>query len=254
MSVAGRVEGSPVEGSPVERSPVMAGLVVEGLRAGYAGAVVLEDVAFTLPPAGSLAILGRNGTGKTTLLTTLMGLTRRHAGVIRYRGRDLSRCSAVERAQAGFGWVPQERGVFPSLTVDEHLRAVARPGPWNRERLYRLFPALDRRRSNFGLQLSGGEQQMLAIARALMTNPGLLLLDEPMEGLAPIVVQELVRVLRELSSAGGLGLLLVEQHARLALDLTEQVIVLERGRIVHRGASAAFAGDPELQRRLLALA
>jgi branched-chain amino acid transport system ATP-binding protein len=229
-------------------------LVVQGLRAGYGASVVLDDISFSLRAGGSLALLGRNGTGKTTLLTTLMGLTRQHGGSIRCKGRELSGRSSVERARLGFGWVPQERAVFPSLSVHEHLLAVARPGAWNAERAYQLFPSLAARKSNLGHQLSGGEQQMLAIARALVTNPELLLLDEPMEGLAPVIVQELTRVLRQLLAQGALAAVLVEQHARLALELTELVLVLDRGRIAHRGASAELARDAQLQRRLLALA
>ncbi|MEO8183072.1 MAG: ATP-binding cassette domain-containing protein [Deltaproteobacteria bacterium] len=229
-------------------------LSVQGLRAGYGESVVLEDISFSLGRGGSLALLGRNGTGKTTLLLTLMGLTRQHGGSIRYAGVELSRRSSVERARSGIGWVPQERGVFPSLTVHEHLTAVARPGPWTAERAYALFPSLAARRSNRGNQLSGGEQQMLAIARALVTNPELLLLDEPMEGLAPVVVRELLRVLRELLGQGGLGVVLVEQHAQLALELTERVLVLDRGRIVHSGPSADLARNTQLQLELLALA
>ncbi|HKO92751.1 MAG TPA: ABC transporter ATP-binding protein [Polyangiaceae bacterium] len=229
-------------------------LAVRELHAGYGEAVVLEDVSFSVPSGGSLAILGRNGTGKTTLLTSLMGLTRCFRGSIRCRGLELRSRSSFERARAGLGWVPQERAVFPSLTVQEHLDAVARPGPWHRERIFGLFPALAARRSNLGHQLSGGEQQMLAIGRALVTNPVLLLLDEPMEGLAPVVVQELTRVLRQLRAESSMAILLVEQHARLALQLSEQVLVLERGRIVHQGPSAELAADAELQRRLLALA
>lgn len=229
-------------------------LLVSELCAGYGDAVVLEEISFSLDPGGSLALLGRNGTGKTTLLTTLMGLTRQHRGSIRCRGRELSRLSSHQRARLGMGWVPQERGVFPSLTVHEHLQAVARPGRWTAERVYQLFPSLAARKANLGHQLSGGEQQMLAIGRALVTNPSLLLLDEPMEGLAPVIVQELTRVLRELLSTGGMAVILVEQHARLALSLTQQVLVLDRGRIVHAGRSALLAADGELQRRLLALA
>jgi branched-chain amino acid transport system ATP-binding protein len=229
-------------------------LVVQGLCAGYGDAIVIEDISFSLPAGGSLAVLGRNGTGKTTLLTTLMGLTRQRGGSIRCRGVELSGRSSVERARSGFGWVPQERGVFPSLTVHEHLTAVARSGHWDAERAYALFPSLAGRKSNLGHQLSGGEQQMLAIARALVTNPELLLLDEPMEGLAPIIVRELTRVLQHLLAQRGLALLLVEQHARLALGLTERVLVLDRGRIVHYGPSSELAGDAELQRKLLALA
>jgi branched-chain amino acid transport system ATP-binding protein len=228
-------------------------LRVTGLFAGYGRAVVLEDVSFTLEQGDSLAVLGRNGMGKTTLLTTLMGLTQFQRGSIVYAGSELSRRSTFARARAGLGWVPQERGVFPSLSVQEHLDAVARPGPWDTARVYALFPSLFARRDQRGNQLSGGEQQMLAIARALVVNPRLLLLDEPMEGLAPIVVEELARVLGELVEQGNMAVILVEQHARLALRLTRHVLVLERGRVVHRGPSDVLAKDAALQRRLLAI-
>jgi branched-chain amino acid transport system ATP-binding protein len=227
-------------------------LAVSALYAGYGHAIVLEDVSFTLEAGDSLAVLGRNGMGKTTLLTSLMGLTQYHRGSIRFAGSEMTRRSSYARARAGLGWVPQERAVFPSLTVEEHLDAVARPGPWNRARAYELFPSLAARRRQRGLQLSGGEQQMLAIARALVVNPRLLLLDEPMEGLAPIIVQQLALVVRELVDGGNMAVILVEQHARLALALTRQVLVLERGRIVHRGESSALADDTALQQRLLA--
>jgi branched-chain amino acid transport system ATP-binding protein len=226
---------------------------VEGLSAGYGASVVLEDVGFSLASHGSLALLGRNGVGKSTLLMTLMGLTRQHRGQILLSGVDLSRQATHRRAHAGLGWVPQERWVFPSLTVAEHLSAVARPGPFTQERIYALFPRLLERRRNLGNQLSGGEQQMLAIARALVTNPRVLLLDEPMEGLAPIIVQELAAVMRALCADRTLALMVVEQHARLALSLTEEVLVLDRGRIVHRGKSADLAADEALQARLLAV-
>ncbi len=202
----------------------------------------------------SLALLGRNGVGKTTLLVTLMGLTRLHGGAIRWRGDSLARVATHRRAQAGLGWVPQERDMFPSLTVEEHLTVVARPGPWNLKRIYELFPRLQERRANMGNQLSGGEQQMLAIARALMTNPQLLLLDEPMEGLAPIIVQELVRVIRRLISEEGLAVIVVEQHARLALSMTKHAIVLDRGRIVHQGSSTSLLDDRATLDRLVAVA
>jgi branched-chain amino acid transport system ATP-binding protein len=191
--------------------------------------------------------------GKTTLLVTLMGLSKLHGGSILYDGVEASRRSTFERARAGLGWVPQERWVFPSLTVQEHLEAVARPGRWDAARVYQLFPALKARRSNRGHQLSGGEQQMLAIARALVTNPRLLLLDEPMEGLAPVLVEQLTLVLRQLLSEESMAIILVEQHAQLALGLTEQVLVLDRGRVVHRGPSAVLALDTDAQRRLLAI-
>ena len=229
-------------------------LAVEGLSAGYGEAVVLDDVSFTLPAGGSLALLGRNGAGKSTLVRTLMGLTNRHRGDIRLKGESITALAPFDRVARGIGWVPQERYMFPSLTVHEHLSAVARPGPWTSERIYALFPSLASRRANLGNQLSGGEQQMLAIGRALMVNPALLLLDEPMEGLAPIVVQGLARVIRELAADGGMGLVLVEQHARLALEIAGDALVLERGRVAHRSASRKLLEDPALLGRLLAVA
>jgi branched-chain amino acid transport system ATP-binding protein len=229
-------------------------LSVEGLTAGYGDAVVLDDVSFSLEPGESLAVLGRNGVGKTTLLASIMGLTRRHRGELRLLGRDLSTLPTHARARAGLGWVPQERWLYPSLTVEEHLTAVARPGPWTAGRIYRLFPRLAERRRNRGLQLSGGEQQMVAIARALMVNPRVLLLDEPMEGLAPLVVQELVNVIREIAVAEGTAVVLVEQHARLALSLTRSVLVLDRGRVVHRSESERLLAEPALLHRLVAIA
>ncbi len=229
-------------------------LAVEGLTAGWGEAVVLEDVSLALEPGDSLAVLGRNGVGKTTLLCSLMGLTRRRAGALRLAGRELTRLPTHVRARAGLGWVPQERALFPSLTVEEHLAAVARPGPWTAARVYRLFPRLAERRRHRGLQLSGGEQQMVAIARALMVNPRVLLLDEPMEGLAPLVVRELTGVIREIAAAGETALLLVEQHARMALGLTRSAVVLERGRVVHRAASEALLRDPATLHRLVAVA
>jgi branched-chain amino acid transport system ATP-binding protein len=229
-------------------------LAVENVTAGYGEARVLDDVSLALAEGESLALLGRNGAGKTTLLVTLMGLTRVFAGRVRFRGGDLARLARHRRAQAGIGWVPQERHVFPSLTVDEHLAAMARPGPWDAVRAYELFPRLEERRRTLGNQLSGGEQQMLAIARALVTNPRLLLLDEPMEGLAPILVQELLAAIRGLVAHGGLAVIIVEQHARLALGVTRSAIVLERGRVVHRGESAALAADSAALSRLVAVA
>ena len=192
------------------------------MTAGYGDSVVLEDISLAMDEGDSLALLGRNGVGKTTLLVTLMGLTRLHGGALRWRGADIgAHADPSARAHAGLGWVPQERYMFPSLTVEEHLTVVARPGPWNAGAVYELFPRLQERRANLGNQLSGGEQQMLAIARALMTNPRLLLLDEPMEGLAPIIVQELMRVIRRAGRRrSGMSVIVVEQHARLALSLT----------------------------------
>jgi len=229
-------------------------LAVEGVTAGYGESVVLEDVSFAMEEGDSLALLGRNGMGKTTLLVTLMGLTRLHRGRLRWRGGDLAALPTHRRSQAGLGWVPQERFMFPSLTVEEHLTAVARPGRWTVPKVYEIFPRLAERRANFGNQLSGGEQQMLAIARALMVNPSLLLLDEPMEGLAPIIVQELMNVIRELVEDSGMAVIVVEQHAKLALSLTRRAIVLERGRVVHRADSEALAADTERLHRLVAVA
>jgi branched-chain amino acid transport system ATP-binding protein len=230
---------------------VTALLELDGVIAGYGASIVLDGVSLAIDEAGALAVLGRNGVGKTTLLTTLMGLTTLRGGQLRWQGRDLAALSTVRRARAGLGWVPQERLVYRSLTVHEHLTAVARPGAWTPARIYQLFPSLDRRRGNLGDQLSGGEQQMLAIGRALMTNPRLLLLDEPLEGLAPIVAQELVRVIRGLRGEAGLAIIVVEQHARVALGLTEDAIVLDRGKIIHRGASRALLDEPARLHRLL---
>jgi branched-chain amino acid transport system ATP-binding protein len=229
-------------------------LAFDRVSAGYGESVVLEDVSFSVEEGGSLALLGRNGVGKTSLLVTLMGLTRLHKGAVRFQGRDIGRMQTWKRARAGLGWVPQERHMFPSLSVEEHLTVVERPGPWNLAKVYELFPRLHERRANMGNQLSGGEQQMVAIARALMTNPRILLLDEPMEGLAPIIVQELVRAIRRLVADEGMSVIVVEQHARLALSLTERAIVLDRGRIVHDSDSASLLADGEKLDRLVAVA
>lgn len=229
-------------------------LAFDRVSAGYGESVVLEDLSFSVEEGGSLALLGRNGVGKTSLLVTLMGLTRLHKGEVRWQGRDIGRVPTWRRSRAGLGWVPQERHMFPSLTVEEHLSVVARPGPWNLAKVYELFPRLQERHANMGNQLSGGEQQMVAIARALMTNPRILLLDEPMEGLAPIIVQELVRAIRRLVSDEGMAVIVVEQHARLALSLTERAIVLDRGRIVHDADSASLLADGEKLDRLVAVA
>lgn len=229
-------------------------LALDNVTAGYGESIVLENVSFTLQEGDSLALLGRNGVGKTSLLVTLMGLTKLHGGAIRWCQGDIARVPTYKRAHAGLGWVPQERYMFPSLTVEEHLTVVARPGEWTLQKMYDMFPRLHERRANMGNQLSGGEQQMLAIARALMVNPRLLLLDEPMEGLAPIIVQELMRVVRSLVSDKGMSVIVVEQHARLALSLTKRAIVLDRGRIVHDSDSASLLADAETLHRLVAVA
>ena len=227
---------------------------LENVTAGYGDAKVLDGVSVAIDDGDSLALLGRNGVGKTTLLATLVGLTRVHRGTVRLGGRDVSRVPSYRRARDGLGWVPQERMMWPSLTVEEHLTAVARPGAWTVERVFALFPRLEERRANLGNQLSGGEQQMLAIARALMTNPKLLLLDEPMEGLAPIIVQELVNVIRELVGKDAMAVIIVEQHAKLALSLARAAIVLDRGRVVHRSDSESLLRDPDRLHRLVAVA
>jgi branched-chain amino acid transport system ATP-binding protein len=226
-------------------------LAMEGVRAGYGESVVLDDIALRLDEGDSLALLGRNGVGKTTLLVTLMGFTEMHRGSIRWRGTEIGALPSHRRARAGLGWVPQERMMYPSLTVEEHLTAVARPGRWTVEAVYGLFPRLAERKRNFGNQLSGGEQQMLAIARALMTNPKLLLLDEPMEGLAPLIVQELLRVMGQLVRDSAMAIIIVEQHARLALSLARNAVVLDRGRVVHRSDCQSLLDDPETLHRLV---
>ena len=223
-------------------------LELRDVRAGYGDAVVLDGISFELPSDGRLALLGRNGVGKSTLLLTLMGYTRLHRGEVLWDGTSISRLPAHQRARLGIGWVAQEREIFPSLTVEENLCVAARPGEWSLERVYALFPRLRERRTNFGNQLSGGEQQMLAIARALMTNPRLLLLDEPLEGLAPIIVEELAASLANLE---GVATILVEQHVEIALALTEEAICIERGRIAHRGPSRELAADESLLERYL---
>jgi branched-chain amino acid transport system ATP-binding protein len=228
-------------------------LALDGVRAGYGSAVVLDGVSFTLPERGGLAVLGRNGVGKSTLLLTIMGYTRIGRGRILWRGEDMTRRAPHRRALAGIGWVAQEREIFPSLSVEENLTVAARAGRWDLTAVYDLFPRLAERRRNLGNQLSGGEQQMLAIARALMTNPDLLLLDEPLEGLAPIVVEELAAAIRRMTQDGSNAFILVEQHADIALSLTENVLVLERGRLVHSGSSAALLADHAALDRLVGL-
>ena len=225
-------------------------LRLEGVRAGYGETVVLEDVAFALPERGALAVLGRNGVGKTTLLATVMGLTTFHAGAIEYRGAPVAALPTHARNRLGIGYVPQARDIFPSLSVEENLTVAARPGRWDLARVYDLFPRLAERRSHRGNQISGGEQQMLAIGRALMGNPTLLLMDEPLEGLAPIIVEMLLKAMQRLIRDEALTVVLVEQSAKLALEVTDSALVLSRGRIVHRGPSAELLADPD---RLTAL-
>jgi branched-chain amino acid transport system ATP-binding protein len=222
-----------------------AGLILAGVSAGYGETIVLEGISLDLPPGGTLALLGRNGVGKTTLLATIMGHTRLRAGSIRFAGHELAGLPPFRRARHGIGFVPQEREIFPSLSVAENLLVAGRPGRWSLDRVYEFFPSLAERRHHRGNQLSGGEQQMLAIGRALMGNPSVLLMDEPLEGLAPVIVDALLVGLDRLKRDDDLALLLVEQHARLALELAQQAIVLDRGAVVFSGPSRELLAAPE---------
>src|SRR5947209_12451223 len=219
-------------------------LMLERVSAGYGETIIVEDISLALQPGRTLAVLGRNGVGKTTLLATIVGHTRLHGGTIRFGGRDISGLPPYRRARLGIGFVPQEREIFPSLTVEENLTVAEQPGQWSLGKVYDLFPSLAERRRNHGNQLSGGEQQMLAIGRALMGNPALLLMDEPLEGLAPVIVDALLAGLDRLKREDELALLLVEQHAQLALELAQNAIVLDRGLIVFAGASRELFEDP----------
>jgi branched-chain amino acid transport system ATP-binding protein len=229
-------------------------LQVDKVRAGYGEAVVLQEVSCALGEGQTLALLGRNGTGKTTLINTLAGATRQHGGTITLGGVALHKLASHERAAAGIGWVPQERNIFKSLTVHENLTAVARPGRWTPERVYEMFPRLAERKTNLGTQLSGGEQQMLALGRALVLNPKLLLLDEPLEGLAPIIVSELLRAIARITREEGLSAIIVEQHPQAILAISDRAIVLDHGTVVHADTAAALRGNPELLDRLLGVA
>src|SRR5689334_825519 len=229
-------------------------LALRQVSAGYGETVVLENVSLAIGEGATLALLGRNGVGKTTLLATIMGHTTLHGGALTLAGRDITKLPVHKRALAGFGYVPQEREIFPSLTVDENLTVAARPGRWSAVRVFDLFPRLAERRRNMGNQLSGGEQQMLSVGRALMGNPSLLLLDEPLEGLAPVIVDSLFAAFHRLRQEDGLAIILVEQHARLALEFATQSIVLDRGKVVYDGACRALLDDPQRLADLIGVA
>ncbi len=226
-------------------------LELADVTAGYGVASVLENLSLDLAPSESISIIGRNGVGKTTLLATIMGHTALHAGVIRFNGADIARLPVYQRVRHGIGYVPQEREIFPSLTVRENLHMAARPGKWNETTVTDLFINLRDRLHQAGGQLSGGEQQMLAVARALMANPRLLLMDEPCEGLAPVIVEALVQVLTELRQSEGLSIVLVEHNTRVALDFAERTAVMDRGQIVYDGASEVLKRDPAQLERLI---
>jgi len=229
-------------------------LTLDRIAAGYGEAQVLSGISLSLREGEALALLGRNGTGKTTLINTIMGLTRRRGGTLTLAGRDITKLRPDQRALAGIGWVPQERNIFRSLTVEENITAVMTPGPWDVERIFGLFPRLAERRRNLGTQLSGGEQQMLAVGRALALNPRILLLDEPLEGLAPIIVEELLGALRRIIVEERMAAIIVEQSARKILPLTERAIILDRGTIAHEGPSPELAGDAVRLASLLGVA
>jgi len=226
-------------------------LQLENVTAGYGEAVVLNQVSFSLAAGETLALLGRNGTGKTTLINTLAGATRQHAGRIMLGGVALHGLASHARAAAGIGWVPQERNIFKSLTVLENLTAVARPGAWTAQRVFDMFPRLAERQTNMGNQLSGGEQQMLAVGRALVLNPKILLLDEPLEGLAPIIVQELLRAIRRITREEGMSAIIVEQHPQAILAISHHAVVLDQGRVIHSGDAAELLQQTDLLDRLL---
>ena len=223
------------------------------VSAGYGETMVIEDIDLTLAPGECISVIGRNGVGKSTLLATVMGQTVLHAGDIILNGQSLTRLPSYRRALAGIGFVPQEREIFPSLTVRENLDVAARPGLWTLPRVFELFPRLQERLDNAGNQLSGGEQQMLSIARALLTNPTILLMDEPTEGLAPILVEALTAVLAKLQTQSGLSIILVEQNSRVALTFSPRTVILDKGRIVYDGESEPLRTDPDRLAKLIGI-
>ncbi|HEX3440240.1 MAG TPA: ABC transporter ATP-binding protein [Pseudolabrys sp.] len=231
-----------------------AALTLDNVRAGYGETVVLEDVKLSIGPSETVSIIGRNGVGKTTLLATIMGHTTLHGGGVHLHGKPISKLATYKRVISGLGYVPQEREIFPSLSVRENLEVAARPGRWTHKTVCELFPRLAERTDNRGNQLSGGEQQMLAIARALIGNPTVLLMDEPSEGLAPVIVEELARAVKELTKAGGLATILVEQNSRVALDISPRAVVMDRGRIVYDGLSETLRNDPDKLEQFIGVA
>jgi len=226
-------------------------LELDDVSGGYGETVIVENVRLQIAVGETVSIIGRNGVGKTTLLSTVMGRTTLHGGRIRLLGRDISHIAPHRRVRAGLGYVPQEREIFPSLTLRENLEVAARPGPWTIAKVYELFPRLKERQLNRGHHLSGGEQQMLAIARALVGNPTVILMDEPSEGLAPVIVEELTKALRHLVDAQGLSLVLVEQNSRLALDISPRTVVMNRGKISYDGPSASLKQSRDTLDRLI---
>ena len=245
----------PTSAPSISAAPAMAeALALRHVSAGYGETVVLEDVDLALAPGESISVIGRNGVGKTTLLATVMGHTTLHRGEMMLGRVSLNRVPVFRRARHGIGWVPQEREIFPSLSVRENLEVGARPGYWTQERVFELFPNLGTRLSNMGSQLSGGEQQMLSIARALLTNPSVLLMDEPTEGLAPVIVEALTAVLLRLRGEGALSIVLVEQNSRVALAFSARTVVMDKGRIVYDGESAALGADPDRLAALIGVA
>ena len=226
-------------------------LRLTNIYSGYGELNILENISLDIPAKSSLALLGRNGVGKTTLMSTIMGHATLHQGRIEFLGKEIQHLPVYERSRLGIGYVPQTRDIFPSLTVEENMLIAARPGRWPLERIYELFPRLAERKTNMGNQLSGGEQQMLSVARALISNPSLLLLDEPLEGLAPVIVQMLMEVIKKLIQEEDLTVILVEQSAKLALQVTDNVVVLNRGQIIHQGSSPDLLNQPELLAKLI---
>ncbi|ARO15280.1 urea transport system ATP-binding protein [Ketogulonicigenium robustum] len=229
-----------------------ASLTISGLTAGYSQTRILEDIDLSVPAGGRTAVLGRNGMGKTTLFASIAGQTRRHGGTIRLDNTELTALDGAARARAGLGYVPQNRAIFRSLTVEENLLSGLKDRPRSAiEEAYTLFPRLAERRQNMGGQLSGGEQQMLTTARTILGQPRLLMLDEPLEGLAPVICDALMEAFTQLAASGTMTILLVEQRLKAAFDFADTIVILERGRVAWQGTSAALQADTATIDRLL---